>query len=156
MVYSMTYIQSVGVSTGTIIPYGAATAPTGYLLCDGSAISRTTYSALFAIISTTYGVGDGSTTFNLPDLQGNIPVGIGASGVTNLGDTGGEQTHTLVTSEMPAHVHSEQVYGYSGSSPTFSGAGTLGKTAPNTGSTGGDGAHQNMQPYVGTEYIIKT
>ena len=66
---------------GTIKPWGKATAPAGYLLCDGSAVSRTTYADLFAVISTTYGAGDSSTTFNVPDLQGKFPQG--KSGTTS-------------------------------------------------------------------------
>jgi microcystin-dependent protein len=85
--------------------WAAASAPTGWLLCDGSAVSRTTYAGLFAILSTTYGVGDGSTTFNLPDLRGRFPVGKNAGTFSALGGTGGEETHTLTVPEMPAHTH---------------------------------------------------
>lgn len=152
----MTYIRAKpGVSTGTIIPYGAASAPTGYLLCNGTAVSRTTYSALFAIIGTAYGVGDGSTTFNVPDMRGNVPVGKGGSDVAEIGDAGGEQTHTLVTGEIPSHTH-----GYAGVTHDKVGdtyGGNAGPTSAKTSdATGGGGAHENMQPYVGTEYIIKT
>ena len=92
------------------MPYAGSTAPTGYLLCDGSAVNRTTYAALFAITSTTYGVGNGSTTFNLPDLRGRVPVGVdGAAARLDasdaLGNSGGAQKHTLVTGEMPVHQH---------------------------------------------------
>ena len=64
---------------GVIVPYGGASAPAGWLLCDGSAISRTTYAALFAAIGTAFGTGDGSTTFNLPDMREVVPVGAGTS-----------------------------------------------------------------------------
>jgi microcystin-dependent protein len=97
------------VPPGTVIMYIAATAPAGFLLCNGSEISRTTYATLFAIISTTYGSGNGSTTFNLPDLRGRVPIGFGqGSGLTNrsLNGKGGAETHTLTTSEMPSHNHS--------------------------------------------------
>lgn len=144
-----------GMPTGVILPFGGAAAPNGYALCDGAAISRTIYSALFGVIGISYGVGDGSTTFNVPDLQGNVPVGKGGSGVTNRGDTGGEQTHTLITSEMPAHVHNTKGWDTDGGSTGFALSGTA-VTNKATYSTGGDGAHENMQPYVGTEYIIKT
>lgn len=83
--------------SGMISMYGAATAPTGYLLCDGTAVSRTTYAALFAVISTTYGTGDGSTTFNVPNLKGVFPRGSGSqtiSGISysgTLGTTQGDQ-----------------------------------------------------------------
>ena len=86
---------------GTIKPWGKATAPAGYLLCDGAAVSRTTYADLFAVISTTYGVGDNSTTFNVPDLQGKFPQG--KSGTTSLAGTGGANTVTVsVTNNQAA------------------------------------------------------
>ncbi len=96
------------VPTGTIIMYIASTAPTGFLICNGSALSRTTYSRLFSLIGITYGNGDNSTTFNLPDLRGRSPLGFGqGSGLTNrnLNDKVGAETHTLTTSEMPSHNH---------------------------------------------------
>ena len=71
--------QEIVLQVGSIFCNGRSTAPTGYLLCDGSAISRVTYADLFTAISTTYGVGDGSTTFNLPDLRGVVPRGAGIS-----------------------------------------------------------------------------
>jgi len=75
---------------GVILPYGGASPPTGFLMCDGSAISRTTYASLFSVIGTAYGVGDGSTTFNLPDLRQRFPLGKAVSGVGSvLGATGG-------------------------------------------------------------------
>lgn len=103
---------------GVTFPYAGGTAPTGYLLCYGQAVSRTTYAALFAVISTTYGVGDGSTTFNLPDLRGRVIAGVDTMGgspasrltdaTSNFGDTlgevGGAQTHTLVTANLPPYT----------------------------------------------------
>ena len=83
---------SGGVPTGAILPYGGATAPTGYLMCDGSAVSRTTYSALFAVFGTTYGAGDGSTTFNLPNAKLRFLLGSGTN--YPLGATGGQLGHT--------------------------------------------------------------
>jgi microcystin-dependent protein len=94
--------------TGIIVPYGAPTPPAGWLACNGSAVSRTTYAALFSIISTNWGAGDGSTTFNLPDLRGRFPIGTGQqSGHTNfaLAATGGEENHTLTIAELAAHAH---------------------------------------------------
>ena len=78
---------------GTIKPWPKAAAPNGYVLCDGSAISRTDFADLFAVIGTTYGVGNGSTTFNVPDLAGKFPQG--KSGTTSLAGTGGANTVTV-------------------------------------------------------------
>lgn len=79
---------------GFITAYGGSSAPTGYFLCDGTAVSRSTYSALFSIIGTTYGVGNGSTTFNIPDLQQRFPIGKATAGTgSTLGGTGGTIDH---------------------------------------------------------------
>jgi len=96
----MNYRQPVGISSnpvGSIILYPGASAPTGYLICDGAAISRTTYSDLYAVIGTVYGIGNGSTTFNLPNLKGRVPVGLNSAETEfdALGETGGAKTHTL-------------------------------------------------------------
>lgn len=105
---------------GEIVDYGGTSAPTGWLLCFGQAVSRSTYSALFAITGTAFGVGDGSTTFNLPDLRGRITVGKDNMGgstagritvaggnfdATVLGAVGGAQNHTMLTAEMVQHNH---------------------------------------------------
>ena len=88
---------------GSGMIYYGTTAPSGYLLCDGSAVSRTTYAALFAIISTIYGSGDGSTTFNLPDRRQRFGLGKAAAGTgSTLGGTGGAIDHTHT---VPAHYH---------------------------------------------------
>jgi microcystin-dependent protein len=98
--------------TGAITMFAAASAPTGWLLCNGSLVSRSTYSALFAIIGTSYGVGDGSTTFGLPNLKGKIPVGYDSSQTEfdALGETGGAKTHTLTTGEIPSHNHTQDAH----------------------------------------------
>lgn len=90
-------------NVGSIILYPLTTIPNDFLVCDGSAVSRTDYATLFAVIGTTYGAGDGSTTFNLPNLSGKVA--IGQSSTYLLGDTGGEETHTLSTDEIAAHTH---------------------------------------------------
>jgi microcystin-dependent protein len=157
---SQIIIREDSTPTGAITGFGGTTAPTGYLMCDGTAVSRAAYADLFSVISTGYGVGDGTTTFNVPDMQGNVAVGIGASGITSLGDTGGEQTHTLITSEMPAHTHTDTLDLYAlevGAGRAFGTSGSAqGTSAITSDSTGGDGAHQNMMPYVGVNFIIKT
>jgi microcystin-dependent protein len=90
-------------NVGDIILYGGITIPTGFHVCDGSELSREDYSELFDIIGTTYGPGDGSTTFNLPNLSGKASVGF-ASGLS-IGSSGGEEEHTILESEIPNHVH---------------------------------------------------
>ena len=94
---------------GTVISYAGTTLPAGYLATDGSAISRTTYSDLFTAIGTTWGAGDGSTTFNVPDIRGRNLIGSGAGTTTTartVGQINGEENHTLTTAEIPAHAHS--------------------------------------------------
>jgi len=85
-----------GALTGEIKIWSTSTAPSGYLICDGSAVSRTTYASLFAVIGTTYGAGDSSTTFNLPQLGGKVPLGYEAVGTyTTIGGALGETTFAL-------------------------------------------------------------
>jgi microcystin-dependent protein len=151
---TVTKLNSSGIPTGVATLYYGSTVPTGYLLCDGSAVSRTTYSTLFSVIGTTYGAGDGSTTFNIPDLRGRVPVGKDSSQTEfdTLGETGGAKTHQLTIAEMPAHTHT------GGGTSVKLGAVSafIMDGSGNTGSTGGDGAHNNLQPYQVTNYIIKT
>jgi len=105
---------------GAIKPWGKATAPVGYVLCDGAAISRTTYADLFAIISTTYGTGNGSTTFNVPDLQGKSPQGYDGN-TYNLAGTGGANTVTVaVTNNQAATNTNNQAVSVTGSISTTS------------------------------------
>lgn len=118
---------------GTLLPYAGTTSPDTniYLLCDGQAVSRTTYADLFTVVSTTFGVGDGSTTFNVPDLRGRIPMGLDnlggtpANRVTDadadaLGGTVGAQDHTLTEAELPSHSHSQTSHTHSVNPPSTS------------------------------------
>ena len=106
-----------GIPTATIVPWSDSSVPSGFLECNGAAVSRSTYSALFAIIGTTYGAGDGSSTFNVPDLADNVPVGKspgkslgstgGANTVTSTGNVAGSTANaTLSTPQLASHNHS--------------------------------------------------
>jgi len=227
-----TAVQQALVPAGSLFAYGGSSAPSGFLLCYGQAVSRATYSVLFGIVGTSYGVGDGSTTFNLPDLRGRVPVGADAMGgsaanrtqrsttvtttnasptvtpasmtglavgmrimsanipagttITAIGSTtvtasanatasaagtaarfsmlandaevlgaaGGADVHLLITNEMPAHVHSMGAFSVStyggGAIGAWQSSGSL-----NSGSAGGDDAHNNMQPSQVVNYVIK-
>ena len=168
-----------GIPTGTITPWSQATPPSGFLECDGAAVSRSTYAALFAVISTTYGIGDGSTTFNVPNLSDNVAVGKsnnkalgttgGANTVTPTGNVAGSTANaTLTTAQLASHSHpgggsgGTQTYIHNPpKAPSFS--------PGSTGTAGsGDGHSHNMsanfagdansvlQPYLTLIYIIKT
>ncbi|TAJ10646.1 MAG: hypothetical protein EPO61_02200 [Nitrospirae bacterium] len=177
-----TLSPSIGIiPTGGLLAYGGSSAPSGYLLCDGSAVSRSTYATLFSTIGTTYGAGDGSTTFNLPDLRGRYPLGSGTgtgggvsgsgapSGGSSLtarsqGDWGGEQSHTLTVSELASHSHDPinrdiRTSAFTGSTgvSVLAADNTSGTTYTiNTSSTGGGTAHNIMNPFIVTNFIIKT
>lgn len=140
---------------GSIIMYGAATAPTGWLLCDGSAVSRTTYADLFTAISTTYGTGNGSTTFNVPDMRGIFPRGAGTSAkLTNANGTAFAGTlGTYQNDKMQGHRHAPLAswfaggdYNYTSGSSTWWGFTTRSLT---TGDPVNDGT--NGTPRTGTE-----
>jgi microcystin-dependent protein len=178
-----TLAATAGAPTGAIVGFGGSSAPAGWLLCGGQAVNRTTFAALFAVISTTYGAGDGSTTFNVPDLRGRVPAGkddmggsaanrltTGGSGINGaaLASAGGTETHTLTEPQM-RHQHSTTVSGTTGTASVTAAGGEGGATRTpdhthsiNASGTSGNpinlsvSAHQNTQPTLIVNYIIKT
>ena len=171
---------------GTIQMFAGSTAPRGWLICDGSAISRTDYAVLFNVIGTTYGTGDGSTTFNLPNFCGRTPLGVGTGDATDatahtLGQKSGTETHTLIESELPEisgtavfraiqntsgtniALQSSQSGHFSRSSNSSTGSSIKGASNVSSASQnnltfkfGSGGSHNNMQPYLGINFIICT
>lgn len=131
------------VQTGTIHAYGGSSAPSGYLPCDGSAVSRSTYAALFAVLGTTYGAGNGSTTFNLPDTRGRFILGVAASGTgSTLGATGGSIDHVHTG---PSHTHSGgTISGSTGSAAP----GLSGETGNQTALTGTSTKNDDQEAYT--------
>ena len=167
-----------GIPTATIVPWTTASVPTGFLECNGQAVSQATYSALYAIIGITYG-DPGGGNFNVPDLQDNVP--LGKSPTKNVASTGGENTvtstgnvggstgsYTLTTPEIPSHSHpaANAGGGVTDAPPNQS---TRAGAASSSGPTGGAGGHSHnmsatftgdatsvLQPYLTVMYIIKT
>jgi microcystin-dependent protein len=157
------------VPAGTMMWYGGSTAPSGWIECNGAAVSRSTYSTLFNKIGTAFGVGDGSTTFNLPNQARRVLVGKGGSSSgtlgSSIGSTGGAETQTLSATELPAHTHTYVEWIHNSyaannnqlalpiiddySNPDY-------KTSYNTGNTGGGGSHNIIQPSLVSMLIIRT
>jgi microcystin-dependent protein len=164
---------------GTVVAYAGSTEPSGWLFCFGQAVSRSTYAALFAALGTTYGAGDGSTTFGLPDLRGRVAAGKDDMGGTatnprrltnsgtgnpgvdglSLGAVGGVDKHPLSEPQMPIHSHSTGLNRSTDATTTGSGFRVIGSgtTISVTSDTKGGGeAHPNVQPTIVLNYIIKT
>jgi len=173
-----------GIPTGTITPWSQSTAPTGFLECAGAAVSRSTYAALFAVIGTTYGAGDGSTTFNLPNLTDRVAVHKsnnkafastgGANTVANTGNVAGSTANaTLSTAQLASHSHGisnlKNSAAYTGGQKAVNPTQTSPSAGLNSDASGsGQGHAHNMsanfagdansvlQPYLTLMYIIKT
>ena len=157
--------------TGEIKMWTGTSAPTGYLLCDGSAVSRTVYSALYAVLGTTYGSGDGSTTFNLPNFTNRMP--IGAGDLYANGGTGGSKdaivvshTHTASVTD-PGHSHTDNGGNLTYGTTSGPDSGQSWSNSHNTGTsttgisvsvstTGSSGTNANLPPYLGVRFIVKT
>ena len=158
----------ITVPLGSGIDFYGTTIPENYMLADGSAISRTTYASLFAVIGTTYGSGDGSTTFNLPDRRERVGVmykedsTMGTTGALfdTLGAKGGEDKHQLTVQELPAHNHTITVKGGYGTGSTDYANQIKPETITaskdvSSNNTGSDTAHNNLQPYFVCHHIIR-
>lgn len=151
-----------GIPAGVILASATLVAPVGFLNCDGVDKSRTLYSNLFAAIGTSYGAGDGTTTFGIPNVSGRAIVGYDSTQTEfdTLGEKGGTKTHTLTTTEMPSHTHALSEDKWISGSGAASAAKAYGSPTANTGystdATGGGTAHNNLQPYISLPFIIKT
>lgn len=161
--------SSSNTPAGIVLPYAGSSAPGGYLLCNGAAVSRTTYATLFGVVGTVYGSGDGSTTFNLPDMNGRAPIGAGSytdpvsGGISRtLGQVLGAEKHVIVTAEMASHSHTATVTKGLALTPNElqsggnSNAPVISSELLTTSSIGSNSAHNNMQPSLGLNFIIKT
>ena len=148
---------------GTIVDYGGPNVPAGWFACTGGAISRSQNAALFAVIGTTWGAGNGSTTFNLPDLRRRATIGAGGARpngsdgpAPQLGETGGAETHTLTEDEMPEHDHTVR-----GGAANDGSQGSYPEVTPTRGDNistddaGGGAPHNNMPPSAVVQKIIK-
>jgi len=137
------------IPSGTVVAYGGGTAPTGYLICDDSAVSRTTYARLFAILGTTYGAGNGTTTFNVPDLRDRLPLGKG----TNNSTLGGETTGASASAVKATASGSASLTTTTG---TFATSAKDSSTATAlTGVTAGGHTHNLTLPVQVFNYIVK-
>lgn len=157
---------SASTFTGKVEITAGSAAPTGWLLCDGTSYLRTDYPALFAAIGTTYGAADG-THFNVPNAKGKVIVGRDAAQTEfdTLGETGGSKTQALTVAQLPAHGHTQRAHTgaiASGGGSAIAGMTLAGGEVPGTPAqqqttdTGSGQAHNNLQPYIVMNYVIKT
>lgn len=194
LTYASNWVQTTGVSTsaaagaalvmyddcvaslgacliGQVTLFAGDEIPADWLECDGTTYLRTTYPALYAALGDAFHVD--ADHFVVPDMRGRVPVGVDAAHTSppfDLGETGGEETHTLVTAETPSHSHTDAGHNHTEvtATPTaiLIGAGApapsalpgVGITGTGTASiqpTGGDGGHNNLQPYLVLRYIIQ-
>jgi microcystin-dependent protein len=163
-----------GIPPGALIPYAGSQAPLGFLLCQGQAVSRSTFADLFAAIGTTYGIGDGTSSFNVPNIQGRFVVGLNPSDppFANLAGTGGESKHTLAPNEMPIHAHGDitdwevseaswanESSGNPGDRLAVANAGRRSGqrlySQFTTNNAGGGEPHNTLPPYIALNYLIK-
>ena len=154
--------------TGEVKAFAGAAAPTGWLLCDGALVSRTTYADLFAAIGVAYGAGDDTTTFALPDLRGRVPIGAGeGTSLTSraLGAKGGAEamqahSHRILGSTSSSSIANDLQEGGRIGGDTYSGGQSayrnIGRGGDTYIETTGEGHAENMPPYLGVNYIIKT
>lgn len=162
-----------GVPPGTVVTFAGSAPPAGWLLCDGSAVRREgDYAALFRAIGTTYGTGDGTSTFNLPDLRGRVALGrddmggsparrvtgasVGGANAATLGGVGGEEAHALTVAELPAHTHPSRIYAGLGSVGSGGSGGIWQNSTGNeTGPAGGNAAHSSTPPWIAVNYLVR-
>lgn len=153
--------SSGAVPAGAVSMFAGSVAPSGWLLCDGSAVSRTTFADLFTAIGTAYGAGDGSTTFNVPDTRGRVMVGKGTNAAV---DTLGENDGVAVANRRPQHRHTPHTHSYTSSTDTIVQTTGASASAANVGATTGasDGGSGNANDaldapaYIVFNTIIKT
>jgi microcystin-dependent protein len=159
-----TSADNVGIPIGTMLMWATATAPTNYLICNGAAVSRRTYATLFGILGTTWGVGDGSTTFNLPNTAGRVVRGV--NGTYTLAGTGGADSVVISADNLPQHRHGYNLAagtGYSAANGSEGNRATQTQNYTNAGQTYLDGSNTLTtnsavaiaNTWVGVNYIIK-